>query len=58
LDNHTHNSGGYNIPGIGVVVGASGTPVSPAPDDSNIVDDKNYIESNQNLAITGVYTPK
>lgn len=51
LDTHTHT-------GVTTGGGTSGIPTSPAPNDSQVVSDKTYIDADKNLAITGTYEPR
>jgi hypothetical protein len=51
LDEHVHT-------GVTTGGGNSGPPLDPAPSDTVVSEDKDYIEANKNLAITGTYEPK
>jgi hypothetical protein len=44
--------------GVQTGSGVSGPPVTSPPSDSTVVSDQTYINGNENLAITGVYTPR
>ena len=51
LGTHTHS-------GVTTGGGNSGPVVTPPPSDTDIVDDKTYIDANKNLFITGTYEPR
>lgn len=51
LDTHVHT-------GVTPGGGDSGPPLTPPPDDTDVVNDNTYISGNKNLAITSTYVPK